>query len=183
MIPIKALVLAGGRGTRLRPITHTSAKQLVPIANKPILFYGLEAIRDAGIVDVGIIVGDTHREIEAAVNRRVDVGRLRDLQVVRRGVSGRVAELRVVGSRASTVVKGFDIRRLLGLSEIRDTLVVIEVQKDPDGRVRSAVFSGKGWGHGVGLCQVGAYGMALRGRSYREILSHYYLGASMGQAN
>jgi glucose-1-phosphate thymidylyltransferase len=67
VIRIKALVLAGGRGTRLRPITHTSAKQLVPIANKPILFYGLEAIRDAGIVDVGIIVGDTHREIESAV--------------------------------------------------------------------------------------------------------------------
>jgi len=67
VIRIKALVLAGGRGTRLRPITHTSAKQLVPIANKPILFYGLEAIRDAGIVDVGIIVGDTHREIEGAV--------------------------------------------------------------------------------------------------------------------
>lgn len=60
-------MLSGGRGTRLRPITHTSAKQLVPIANKPILFYGLEAIRDAGITDVGIVVGETHREIEAAV--------------------------------------------------------------------------------------------------------------------
>jgi glucose-1-phosphate thymidylyltransferase len=64
---IKALVLSGGKGTRLRPITHTSAKQLVPIANKPILFYGLEAIREAGIVDVGIIVGDTAKEIEGAV--------------------------------------------------------------------------------------------------------------------
>ena len=64
---MKALVLAGGSGTRLRPITHTSAKQLVPVANKPILFYGLEQIRDAGITDVGIIVGDTHAEIEAAV--------------------------------------------------------------------------------------------------------------------
>lgn len=51
----------------MRPITHTSAKQLVPIANKPILFYGLEAIRDAGIVDVGIVVGDTAREIQNAV--------------------------------------------------------------------------------------------------------------------
>ncbi len=67
MIGIKALVLSGGKGTRLRPITHTSAKQLVPIANKPILFYGLEAIRDAGVVDVGIVVGDTRKEIEAAV--------------------------------------------------------------------------------------------------------------------
>ncbi|MCA1824490.1 MAG: glucose-1-phosphate thymidylyltransferase [Mycobacteriales bacterium] len=64
---MKALVLSGGAGTRLRPITHTSAKQLVPVANKPILFYGLEAIRDAGITDVGIVVGDTAAEIEAAV--------------------------------------------------------------------------------------------------------------------
>jgi glucose-1-phosphate thymidylyltransferase len=64
---VKALVLAGGAGTRLRPITYTSAKQLVPVANKPILFYGLEQIRDAGITDVGIIVGDTHADIEAAV--------------------------------------------------------------------------------------------------------------------
>lgn len=55
---MKALVLAGGRGTRLRPITHTSAKQLVPVANKPVLFYGLEAIREAGIHDVGIVVSD-----------------------------------------------------------------------------------------------------------------------------
>ncbi len=64
---MKALVLSGGAGTRLRPITHTSAKQLVPVANKPILFYGLEAIRDCGIRDAGIVVGDTAAEIEAAV--------------------------------------------------------------------------------------------------------------------
>jgi len=64
---VKALVLAGGAGTRLRPITHTSAKQLVPVANKPILFYGLEAIRDTGITEVALIVGDTAEEIAAAV--------------------------------------------------------------------------------------------------------------------
>ncbi|MFJ8883975.1 glucose-1-phosphate thymidylyltransferase [Streptomyces sp. NPDC102402] len=64
---MKALVLSGGAGTRLRPITHTSAKQLVPVANKPVLFYGLEAIAEAGITDVGIIVGDTAREIREAV--------------------------------------------------------------------------------------------------------------------
>jgi len=63
----KALILSGGKGTRLRPITHTSAKQLVPIANKPILFYGIEAIREAGITDIGIIVGDTASEIKEAV--------------------------------------------------------------------------------------------------------------------
>ncbi|MEU8266287.1 glucose-1-phosphate thymidylyltransferase [Sphaerisporangium sp. NPDC049002] len=64
---MKALVLAGGSGTRLRPITHTSAKQLVPVANKPVLFYGLEAIAAAGISEVGMVVGDTHAEIEGAV--------------------------------------------------------------------------------------------------------------------
>ncbi|MBO2445600.1 glucose-1-phosphate thymidylyltransferase [Actinomadura barringtoniae] len=64
---MKALVLCGGHGTRLRPITHTSAKQLVPIANKPVLYYGLEALRDAGIEDVGIIVGDTAAEVRRAV--------------------------------------------------------------------------------------------------------------------
>src|SRR5207253_1604131 len=64
---VKGLILSGGRGTRLRPITHTSAKQLVPVANKPILFYGLEAIVAAGITEVGIVVGDTHQEIRDAV--------------------------------------------------------------------------------------------------------------------
>ena len=59
--------MSGGLGTRLRPITHTSAKQLVPIANKPILFYGIEAVVAAGITEIGIIVGDTESEIRAAV--------------------------------------------------------------------------------------------------------------------
>ena len=64
---MKGLVLAGGLGSRLRPLTHTSAKQLVPVANKPILFYGLEAMADAGIKQIGIVVGDTRAEIMAAV--------------------------------------------------------------------------------------------------------------------
>ncbi len=64
---MKGLVLSGGAGTRLRPITHTSAKQLVPVANKPVLFYGLEAMRAAGIEEVGIVVGETQDEIKAAV--------------------------------------------------------------------------------------------------------------------
>ena len=64
---MKALVLSGGTGSRLRPITYTCAKQLVPLANKPVLFYGLEAIAQAGITDVGIIVGDTASDIMAAV--------------------------------------------------------------------------------------------------------------------
>lgn len=71
---MKALILAGGAGTRLRPITHTRAKQLVPVANKPILFYGLEAIAEAGIKQVGIVVGDTAAEVVAAVGDGSDWG-------------------------------------------------------------------------------------------------------------
>jgi len=64
---MRGLILSGGRGTRLRPITYTSAKQLVPVANKPILFYGLEALAASGIREIGIVVGDTHQEIRDAV--------------------------------------------------------------------------------------------------------------------
>lgn len=64
---MKGLILSGGKGTRLRPLTYTSAKQLVPVANKPVLFYGLEALAEAGIRQVGMVVGDTAAEIRAAV--------------------------------------------------------------------------------------------------------------------
>jgi glucose-1-phosphate thymidylyltransferase len=64
---MRGLILSGGKGTRLRPLTFTQAKQLVPVANKPVLFYGIEALKEAGIENIGIVVGDTKEEIQRAV--------------------------------------------------------------------------------------------------------------------
>jgi stage II sporulation protein D len=124
-------------------------------------------------------VKKTGDELERAINKRVSVGALQDLKVVRRGRSGRIVEIEVVGSSGRTVVKGFDVRNLL---DLRESLTVIELQRSPGGKISSVVFAGKGWGHGVGLCQVGAYGMAMRGVGYREILQHYYPGITISKS-
>jgi len=71
---LKAIILCAGKGTRLRPLTYTSAKHLIPIANKPVLFYGIEAIRDCGIKDVGIIIGETGEDIKEEIGNGVKWG-------------------------------------------------------------------------------------------------------------
>ncbi|MDQ7006953.1 MAG: SpoIID/LytB domain-containing protein [Acidobacteriota bacterium] len=113
----------------------------------------------------------SREELEKTLGKVAPVGRLLDLRILARGVSGRVAMIEVEGTGGTAQVEGFRIRRALDLPE---TLFSLEVQHDADGSLRRAIFSGRGWGHGVGLCQVGAYGMAMRGRDWREILHHYY---------
>jgi len=71
------------------------------------------------------------------------------------------------------------VRNALGL---RDTLFRITRERDPEGLIASFAFHGRGWGHGVGLCQVGAYGMAKAGRSHEEILKTYYQGVTIAKA-
>jgi len=115
-------------------------------------------------------------DLETKIRQRASIGRLIDILPGRRGVSGRLLDLTVVGTAGRFTFRGFDIERLLGL---RETLFVVERQYAPDGKVATFVFSGKGWGHGVGMCQVGAYGMALRGKTYEEILHHYYTGVTL----
>ncbi len=99
------------------------------------------------------------------------VGTLFDLKVLQRGKSNRVVELQIIGEKGTVTVRGLRVRCAL---DLKDTLFSIDREYDPSGRLSHFVFSGRGWGHGVGLCQVGAYGMALSGAGYKEILSHYY---------
>jgi stage II sporulation protein D len=104
-------------------------------------------------------------------------GPLLDVVPERRGVSGRVVEARLVGPERELRVRGLAVRRALGL---RETLLAIERDLDPQGRVLRFHFTGRGWGHGVGLCQVGAFGMARAGHGFDAILRHYYTGIELG---
>ncbi|HKS09007.1 MAG TPA: SpoIID/LytB domain-containing protein [Pyrinomonadaceae bacterium] len=104
------------------------------------------------------------------------IGQITDLRVVSRGSSHRVTDLEIVGTGGTAHVRGGRIRSALGL---REQLFVIDREFDDSGRVTSFVFSGRGWGHGVGMCQVGAYGLAKQGWSYEQILKAYYTGIEL----
>jgi stage II sporulation protein D len=104
------------------------------------------------------------------------VGQLLDLRVRKRGVSGRVLDLELVGVEGTAHLRGGRIRSALGL---REQLFVVDRAFDDAGRVARFIFTGRGWGHGVGMCQVGAYGMARAGLSYEKILKSYYTGISL----
>jgi stage II sporulation protein D len=104
------------------------------------------------------------------------IGSLTDLRVISRGHSRRATDLELVGSNGTAHVRGGRIRSALGL---REQLFVIERNYDDAGRVTGFTFLGRGWGHGVGLCQVGAYGLAKQGFSHEQILKAYYAGIEL----
>jgi stage II sporulation protein D len=104
------------------------------------------------------------------------IGQIVDLRVVARGSSHRVTDLELVGTNGTGHVRGGRIRSALGL---REQLFVIDREYDENGRVTEFVFSGRGWGHGVGMCQVGAYGLAKQGWSVEQILKAYYTGIEL----
>ena len=115
----------------------------------------------------------SRKALERRINRYYPVGELVDLIPQKRGVSRRVVGISLVGKDSQAVVRGLRIRRVLGL---RETLFVIDREYDGEGVITHFMFVGKGLGHGVGLCQVGAFGMALAGADYKKILKKYYHG-------
>lgn len=120
-------------------------------------------------------------QIDEMVKKQFDIGRLESIEVLARGASGRVIAIELKGSKKSEkVYKELPIRKLFGM--LRSSLFIVEAAAGPAGEKRF-VFRGAGWGHGVGMCQDGAKGMAIHGRSYEEILLHYYSNSKIVNFN
>jgi peptidoglycan hydrolase-like amidase len=117
----------------------------------------------------------TRQELDTAF-RPLNVGGLREMRVIERGPSERPVSTEIVGSNGRRTVRALRLRTLLAL---RDSLFYFDTERNAGGEVIGMTFYGRGWGHGVGMCQVGAYGMALEGASYEEILKKYYKGIEL----
>jgi stage II sporulation protein D len=117
-------------------------------------------------------VHKTRQDLDAAF-RPLNIGAFEEMRVVDRGPSERPVMTEIIGTNDRRVVRALRLRTLLGL---RDSLFSFDIERNAQGEVLGIMFYGRGWGHGVGMCQVGAYGMALDGASYEEILKKYYKG-------
>jgi peptidoglycan hydrolase-like amidase len=120
----------------------------------------------------------TRQELDAAV-RPLNIGGLTDIEILERGPSNRAVRVEVSGTIGNRVIEGPRLRTLLGL---RDSMVYIDEERNSQRQLLGMTFFGGGWGHGVGLCQVGAYGMAIDGASAEEILKTYYRGVEIERA-
>jgi stage II sporulation protein D len=120
-------------------------------------------------------VHKTKAELDAAF-RPLNIGEFTDMRVLQRGSSERLVSTEIAGSAARRTVPALRLRTLLGL---RDSLFSYDIERNASGSVVGATFFGRGWGHGVGMCQVGAFGMALEGATYEQILKKYYNGIEL----
>lgn len=122
-------------------------------------------------------VHKTKAEIETAF-RPLNLGEIRGMRVVQRGASERPLTTEITGARGRSTVRALRLRSLLGL---RDSLFYFDEERNAKGELIGMTFFGSGWGHGVGMCQVGAYGMAMDGASYEQILKTYYTGIDVSR--
>jgi stage II sporulation protein D len=121
----------------------------------------------------------TDSQLATQVSTRFPGLGFQSFEILTRGVSGRVGKIRIFGDNGQTMdVDGLAVRWTL---DVPDTLFTAK-RLAPKGSEPGWLFTGRGFGHGVGMCQVGAYGMAQRGHTYREILTHYYTGVELGRA-
>ena len=120
-------------------------------------------------------VRKTKAELDTAF-RSLAIGEFTDMRVLHRGQSERLVSTEIIGTTKRATVPALRLRTLLSL---RDSLFSYDIERNADGAVVGATFFGRGWGHGVGMCQVGAYGMALAGATYEEILKKYYTGIEL----
>lgn len=124
----------------------------------------------------------TRQELEDILRRKsgIDFGDLQHITPLERGPSGRIYKLKIEGSKRSVVVgKELEIRRWLSESHLLSSAFVVAAEHETDGSVKRFIFHGGGWGHGVGLCQIGAAVMASEGFKADQILAHYFTGASL----
>ncbi|MDP2885089.1 MAG: SpoIID/LytB domain-containing protein [Ignavibacteria bacterium] len=122
----------------------------------------------------------TREELERIVGKKsgIDFGTITDLVPVQRGPSGRIIRLKIVGTKKVIVVgKELEVRRWLSNSHLYSSAFVVDTERDRDGVPTRFTLRGAGWGHGVGLCQIGAAVMAARGKKAEEIVLHYFRGA------
>jgi peptidoglycan hydrolase-like amidase len=117
----------------------------------------------------------SRQELDAAF-ASFNLGELMDLRVVERGPSERLVVTEIVGSKRRRTVRALQLRTLLGL---RDSLLSFDTERNARGAILGLTIYGRGWGHGVGMCQVGAYGMAMDGATFDEILKKYYHGIEL----
>lgn len=175
--PVRSLTARLGDFVRfLAPGPEGGDPAAAPLRFEALILEDLGATWDRFSRQRSWLVPKDAASLAAAAARRRPIGDLLALEPLEYGVSGRIVRLRLVGSEGSLEVRGLGVRRLLGLS---DNLFFAEPRRDPDGRLTGFWFTGRGWGHGLGLCQAGAYGMAVAGADYREILTHYYAGVEI----
>ena len=132
------------------------------------------------------MINYTQEELSALVSEKlkIDFGRIMTLEAVERGKSGRISMLKIVGeNKTFTIGKELEIRKALSKTHLYSSaFTVLTKGADGDGYPQRFILNGKGWGHGVGLCQIGAAVMGARGIAYNDILKHYYTDATVEKA-
>ncbi len=132
------------------------------------------------------LISYTQEELSALISGKLkmDFGRIMRLEPLEKGKSGRISLLKIVGEHKTfTIGKELEVRKALSKTHLYSSAFTVATQgKDADGYPTSFILNGKGWGHGVGLCQIGAAVMGAKGIAYNDILAHYYRGAKLEKA-